>query len=63
MFSQLLVLAAEPMQAFCGNAQVEEGEECDPGAFADGHEDFCCDKTTCKLMPGAQCRCVRIAPG
>ncbi|XP_023657116.2 disintegrin and metalloproteinase domain-containing protein 15 isoform X2 [Paramormyrops kingsleyae] len=38
----------------CGNLYVEEGEECDCG-LADECNDPCCDFSTCKLAPGAQC--------
>src|SRR6185437_9551296 len=38
----------------CGNGFVETGEECDCGLkeFCDNR---CCNATSCKLMPGAQC--------
>ncbi|XP_076842821.1 disintegrin and metalloproteinase domain-containing protein 12-like [Brachyhypopomus gauderio] len=38
----------------CGNLYVERGEECDCGLL---HEctDPCCNASTCKLVPGAQC--------
>ncbi|KAJ8290059.1 hypothetical protein GJAV_G00008260 [Gymnothorax javanicus] len=38
----------------CGNLYVEKGEECDCGLL---HEcnDPCCNASTCKLVPGAQC--------
>ncbi|XP_067832168.1 disintegrin and metalloproteinase domain-containing protein 12 [Heptranchias perlo] len=38
----------------CGNLYVEEGEECDCG-LADECADPCCNATSCKLVPGAQC--------
>ncbi|XP_048881857.1 disintegrin and metalloproteinase domain-containing protein 15 isoform X2 [Brienomyrus brachyistius] len=38
----------------CGNLYVEEGEECDCG-LADECNDPCCDFSTCKLVPGAEC--------
>nr|XP_012331714.1 disintegrin and metalloproteinase domain-containing protein 15 isoform X2 [Aotus nancymaae] len=42
------------MAAFCGNMFVESGEQCDCG-FPDDCTDPCCDSSTCKLRPGAQC--------
>lgn len=38
----------------CGNLYLEEGEECDCG-LADECRDPCCNATTCRLAPGAQC--------
>ncbi|XP_069796233.1 disintegrin and metalloproteinase domain-containing protein 15 isoform X2 [Narcine bancroftii] len=38
----------------CGNLFLEEGEECDCG-LADECGDPCCNATSCRLMPGAQC--------
>ncbi|XP_078056789.1 disintegrin and metalloproteinase domain-containing protein 12-like [Mustelus asterias] len=38
----------------CGNLYVERGEECDCGKPAEC-SDFCCEASTCKLKPGAQC--------
>ncbi|XP_071239775.1 disintegrin and metalloproteinase domain-containing protein 15-like [Salvelinus alpinus] len=38
----------------CGNLYVENGEECDCGLL-DECNDPCCNATTCKLVPGAQC--------
>nr|QGC85376.1 metalloproteinase [Dispholidus typus] len=38
----------------CGNECVEAGEECDCGSPQDC-KSTCCDATTCKLRPGAQC--------
>ncbi|XP_066577740.1 disintegrin and metalloproteinase domain-containing protein 15 isoform X1 [Amia ocellicauda] len=38
----------------CGNLYVEKGEECDCG-LTDECQDPCCNATTCKLVPGAQC--------
>ncbi|XP_031431696.1 disintegrin and metalloproteinase domain-containing protein 15 isoform X1 [Clupea harengus] len=38
----------------CGNLYVEKGEECDCGLL-DECNDPCCNASTCKLMPGAQC--------
>uniref|UniRef100_A0A8C9WCM8 ADAM metallopeptidase domain 15 n=1 Tax=Scleropages formosus TaxID=113540 RepID=A0A8C9WCM8_SCLFO len=38
----------------CGNLYVEKGEECDCG-LADECNDPCCNYSTCKLVPGAQC--------
>ncbi|XP_063054649.1 disintegrin and metalloproteinase domain-containing protein 12 isoform X3 [Engraulis encrasicolus] len=38
----------------CGNLYVEKGEECDCGLL-DECADPCCNASTCKLMPGAQC--------
>ncbi|XP_058862037.1 disintegrin and metalloproteinase domain-containing protein 15 isoform X1 [Acipenser ruthenus] len=38
----------------CGNLYVEKGEQCDCG-LADECKDPCCNATTCKLVPGAQC--------
>uniref|UniRef100_A0A6J0SQD1 Zinc metalloproteinase-disintegrin-like NaMP n=1 Tax=Pogona vitticeps TaxID=103695 RepID=A0A6J0SQD1_9SAUR len=38
----------------CGNAFVEEGEECDCGSPEECTND-CCDATTCQLKPGAKC--------
>nr|QGC85374.1 metalloproteinase [Dispholidus typus] len=40
--------------AFCGNYFVEAGEECDCGS-PQNCRSTCCDATTCKLRPGAQC--------
>ena len=37
--------------ASCGNGQIDYAEECDCGAVADP----CCECSTCKLNPGAQC--------
>ncbi|XP_044304695.1 disintegrin and metalloproteinase domain-containing protein 15 isoform X2 [Varanus komodoensis] len=39
---------------FCGNRIVESSEECDCGLRLEC-ADPCCNATTCKLMPGAQC--------
>ena len=50
------MFASEPIKAYCGNAQLEDDEECDPGALAAGIDDPCCDKDTCKLKAGAVCR-------
>lgn len=38
----------------CGNGFLEDGEECDCGLknYCDNH---CCNATTCKLFPGAEC--------
>ncbi|XP_006810479.1 disintegrin and metalloproteinase domain-containing protein 12-like, partial [Neolamprologus brichardi] len=38
----------------CGNLYVEKGEECDCGLLEEC-EDPCCNASTCKLLPGAQC--------
>ncbi|KAJ8398484.1 hypothetical protein AAFF_G00427390 [Aldrovandia affinis] len=38
----------------CGNLYVEKGEECDCG-LVDECNDPCCNVSTCKLVPGAQC--------
>ncbi|XP_073703230.1 disintegrin and metalloproteinase domain-containing protein 12 isoform X2 [Garra rufa] len=38
----------------CGNLYVEKGEECDCGLL-DECNDPCCNASTCKLIPGAQC--------
>ncbi|MCJ8728689.1 hypothetical protein PDJAM_G00007360 [Pangasius djambal] len=38
----------------CGNLYVEKGEECDCGLL-DECIDPCCNASTCKLVPGAQC--------
>uniref|UniRef100_A0A8C2A3I1 ADAM metallopeptidase domain 15 n=1 Tax=Cyprinus carpio TaxID=7962 RepID=A0A8C2A3I1_CYPCA len=38
----------------CGNLYVEKGEECDCGLL-DECNDPCCNASTCKLVPGAQC--------
>ncbi|XP_016406250.1 disintegrin and metalloproteinase domain-containing protein 15 isoform X4 [Sinocyclocheilus rhinocerous] len=38
----------------CGNLYVEKGEECDCGLL-DECTDPCCNASTCKLVPGAQC--------
>ncbi|KAM4601161.1 disintegrin and metalloproteinase domain-containing protein 12 isoform 2-T2 [Polymixia lowei] len=38
----------------CGNLYVEKGEECDCGLLEEC-EDPCCNATTCRLVPGAQC--------
>uniref|UniRef100_A0A098M153 Metalloproteinase (Type III) 13a n=1 Tax=Hypsiglena sp. JMG-2014 TaxID=1550645 RepID=A0A098M153_9SAUR len=40
--------------AVCGNYFVEVGEECDCGSPQDC-QNACCNATTCKLRPGAQC--------
>lgn len=38
----------------CGNLYVEKGEECDCGLIEEC-KDPCCNASTCKLVPGAQC--------
>uniref|UniRef100_A0A3Q3MF92 ADAM metallopeptidase domain 15 n=1 Tax=Mastacembelus armatus TaxID=205130 RepID=A0A3Q3MF92_9TELE len=38
----------------CGNLYVEKGEECDCGLLEEC-EDPCCNSSTCRLVPGAQC--------
>ncbi|XP_026083188.1 disintegrin and metalloproteinase domain-containing protein 15-like isoform X5 [Carassius auratus] len=38
----------------CGNLYVERGEECDCGLLEECN-DPCCNASTCKLVPGAQC--------
>ncbi|XP_024114098.1 disintegrin and metalloproteinase domain-containing protein 15 isoform X2 [Oryzias melastigma] len=38
----------------CGNLYVEKGEECDCGLLQEC-EDPCCNASTCRLVPGAQC--------
>ncbi|XP_051576250.1 disintegrin and metalloproteinase domain-containing protein 15 isoform X2 [Myxocyprinus asiaticus] len=38
----------------CGNLYMEKGEECDCGLL-DECNDPCCNASTCKLVPGAQC--------
>ncbi|XP_067878941.1 disintegrin and metalloproteinase domain-containing protein 12 isoform X2 [Heterodontus francisci] len=38
----------------CGNLYLEEGEECDCG-LADECDDPCCNASTCRLVPGAEC--------
>ncbi|XP_061097096.1 disintegrin and metalloproteinase domain-containing protein 15 isoform X2 [Conger conger] len=38
----------------CGNLYVEKGEECDCG-LVDECNDPCCNASTCRLVPGAQC--------
>ncbi|XP_078061935.1 disintegrin and metalloproteinase domain-containing protein 12-like, partial [Mustelus asterias] len=38
----------------CGNLYVERGEECDCGKPAEC-SNFCCEASTCKLKPGAEC--------
>ncbi|XP_041865434.1 disintegrin and metalloproteinase domain-containing protein 8a [Melanotaenia boesemani] len=38
----------------CGNAFLEPGEECDCGTVEEC-KNPCCNATTCKLSPGAQC--------
>ena len=53
-------VAAEPIKAYCGNAQVEDKEECDPGALGKDGDDPCCDKETCLFKRGAVCRCFSI---
>ncbi|XP_034292720.1 zinc metalloproteinase-disintegrin-like VMP-III [Pantherophis guttatus] len=40
--------------AVCGNYFVEAGEECDCGSPRNC-QNACCNATTCKLQPGAQC--------
>ncbi|KAG7236339.1 hypothetical protein INR49_001036 [Caranx melampygus] len=40
--------------AVCGNAFLEPGEECDCGTVEEC-KNPCCNATTCKLNPGAQC--------
>lgn len=39
----------------CGNGIVEEGEDCDCGGPEGCANNTCCDPTTCKFKPGAQC--------
>ena len=58
--SIVVMFASEPIKAYCGNAQLEDDEECDPGALAAGIDDPCCDKDTCKLKAGAVCRCAIV---
>ncbi|XP_056410029.1 disintegrin and metalloproteinase domain-containing protein 15-like isoform X3 [Hyla sarda] len=41
-------------QPVCGNLLVEDGEECDCGLLQDCM-DPCCNASSCKLMPGAEC--------
>ncbi|KAI8321915.1 zincin, partial [Martensiomyces pterosporus] len=41
--------------AMCGNGIKETGEECDCGTSEQCKNDPCCDSSTCKLKPGAQC--------
>lgn len=41
--------------ATCGNAVVEQGEQCDCGATNCGARDPCCDGATCQLKAGAKC--------
>ncbi|XP_015260420.1 PREDICTED: disintegrin and metalloproteinase domain-containing protein 15-like, partial [Cyprinodon variegatus] len=38
----------------CGNLYVEKGEECDCGLLEEC-SDPCCNASTCRLVPGAQC--------
>ncbi|XP_078143453.1 disintegrin and metalloproteinase domain-containing protein 12 [Centroberyx gerrardi] len=38
----------------CGNLYVEKGEECDCGLLEEC-QDPCCNASTCRLVPGAQC--------
>ncbi|XP_056237595.1 disintegrin and metalloproteinase domain-containing protein 15 isoform X1 [Seriola aureovittata] len=38
----------------CGNLYVEKGEECDCGLLEEC-DDPCCNASTCRLVPGAQC--------
>ncbi|KAM8827067.1 disintegrin and metalloproteinase domain-containing protein 12 isoform 3-T4 [Synchiropus picturatus] len=38
----------------CGNLYVERGEECDCG-LVEECDDRCCNASTCRLIPGAQC--------
>ncbi|XP_030214830.1 disintegrin and metalloproteinase domain-containing protein 15 isoform X3 [Gadus morhua] len=40
--------------ARCGNLYVEKGEECDCGLLQEC-DDPCCNASTCRLQPGAQC--------
>ncbi|XP_035463787.2 disintegrin and metalloproteinase domain-containing protein 15 isoform X4 [Scophthalmus maximus] len=40
--------------ARCGNLYVERGEECDCGLLEEC-EDLCCNASSCRLLPGAQC--------
>ncbi|KAK0146070.1 Disintegrin and metalloproteinase domain-containing protein 12 [Merluccius polli] len=40
--------------ARCGNLYVEKGEECDCGLLEEC-DDPCCNASTCRLQPGAQC--------
>ncbi|XP_075873155.1 disintegrin and metalloproteinase domain-containing protein 15 isoform X3 [Nelusetta ayraudi] len=40
--------------ARCGNLYLEEGEECDCGLLQEC-QDPCCNASTCRLLPGAQC--------
>ncbi|XP_053319580.1 zinc metalloproteinase-disintegrin-like batroxstatin-2 isoform X2 [Spea bombifrons] len=44
-------ILATPM---CGNKFTEQGEECDCGTEQECR-DLCCDATTCRLKPEAQC--------
>ncbi|XP_054638268.1 disintegrin and metalloproteinase domain-containing protein 12 isoform X1 [Dunckerocampus dactyliophorus] len=44
-------LVGEPR---CGNLYVERGEECDCGLLEEC-QDPCCNASTCRLLPGAQC--------
>ncbi|KAI3646720.1 hypothetical protein MP228_009648 [Amoeboaphelidium protococcarum] len=41
----------------CGNGVLESGEECDVGrpGSQTASQSTCCDASTCKLKPGAQC--------
>ncbi len=39
----------------CGNGLVEENEDCDCGQADCSVVDPCCDGTTCKFRPGAEC--------
>ena len=51
-----ICVIVEPMGAFCGNALVEEGEECDPGPQSRGIDgDVCCNEK-CQLKSNFQCR-------
>ncbi|XP_071988156.1 disintegrin and metalloproteinase domain-containing protein 15-like isoform X3 [Engystomops pustulosus] len=38
----------------CGNLLVEDGEQCDCGLLQDC-SDPCCNASSCRLMPGAEC--------
>ncbi|KAJ3598508.1 hypothetical protein NHX12_002019 [Muraenolepis orangiensis] len=40
--------------ARCGNLYVEKGEQCDCGLLEEC-DDPCCNASTCRLQPGAQC--------